>query len=336
MRDDADPVPVLHVAWLLAIEYLLIAISLTEGPLYLRDHHRVEHVLAPEVDLHLQVLPALFLLDLPANLHAPAPWEPAQEGLHVFDCFYSVFRHLELSRLWEELLSQGHQLLFGALVLSIVGVIDNQLIQIIRWRGISEVPVNEKIVLGLIVKNRRRSFDIGFWKWKTPLFLLLLVFLSTHLLRRQNTDFKLIAPLFIHDPSCIMLVAYCNLEEETLVQFFIARRFESAPLNYGLLALFFANRPLLTDFLLRSIPIRLLLLIVFLLLIVLLLLLFLTNMRKGACEEDDLALEIRCTVRLKRTLQGLHVASDTAFNRILRLAFERSTLDVEHRKPYWL
>jgi hypothetical protein len=106
-------------------------------------------------------------------------------------------------------------------------------------------------------------------------------------------------------------------------------------LNYGLLALHFASRPLLTDLLLRIIPIRLLLLRL-LLLIVLLLLLFLTNMREGACEEDDLALEIRCTVRLKRTLQGLHVASDTAFNRILRLAFERSTLDVEHRKPYWL
>jgi len=112
-------------------------------------------------------------------------------------------------------------------------------------------------------------------------------------------------------------------------------------LNYGLLALHFASRPLLTDLLLRIIPIRLLLLLALLLLrllllIVLLLLLFLTNMREGAWEEDDLALEIRCTVRLKRTLQGLHVASDTAFNRILRLAFERSTLDVEHRKPYWL
>ena len=112
-------------------------------------------------------------------------------------------------------------------------------------------------------------------------------------------------------------------------------------MNYGLLALHFANRPLLTDLLLRIIPIRLLLLIALLLLRLLLLnvlplLLFLTNMREGAWEEDDLALEIRCTVRLKRTLQGLHVASDTAFNRILRLAFERSTLDVEHRKPYWL
>ena len=101
-------------------------------------------------------------------------------------------------------------------------------------------------------------------------------------------------------------------------------------MNYGLLALHFANRPLLTGLLLRIIPIRLLLLIA------LLLLLFLTNMREGACEEEDLALEIRCTVRLKGTLQALHVASDTAFNRILRLAFERSTLDVEHRKPYWL
>ena len=128
MRDDADPVPVLHVAWLLAIEFLLIAISLTEGFLHLRDHHRVERVIAPEVDLHLQVLPALAIFDLPANLHAPAPWVRAQEGLHVVDCFYSVFRHLELSRLGEELLSQGHQLLFVALVLSIVGVIDNQLI----------------------------------------------------------------------------------------------------------------------------------------------------------------------------------------------------------------
>ena len=113
-------------------------------------------------------------------------------------------------------------------------------------------------------------------------------------------------------------------------------------MNYGLLALHFASRPLLTDLLLRIIPIRLLLLIALLLLrlllldVLLLLLLFLTNMREGAWEEDDLALEIRCTVRLKRTLQGLHVASDTAFNRILRLAFERSTLDVEHRKPYWL
>ena len=67
-----------------------------------------------------------------------------------------------------------------------------------------------------------------------------------------------------------------------------------------------------------------------------LLLLFLTNMRERAWKECDEALEIRCIVRLKRVLHGLHVASDTAFNRILRLAFERSTLDVEHRKPYWL
>lgn len=89
MRDDADPVPVLHVAWLLAIEFMLIAISLTEGFLHLRDHHRVEHVIAPEVDLHLQVLPALAIFDLPANLYAPAPWVLFQEGLHVVDCFYS-------------------------------------------------------------------------------------------------------------------------------------------------------------------------------------------------------------------------------------------------------
>ena len=109
------------------------------------------------------------------------------------------------------MLSQGLQLLFGALVLSIVGVIDNQLIQIIRWAGISEVPVNEEIVLGLIVKNRRRSFDIGFWKRKIPLLLLLLLLLlleSTHLVSRLNNFFKLLTtPLLPHDPSCIMLVA---------------------------------------------------------------------------------------------------------------------------------
>ena len=111
------------------------------------------------------------------------------------------------------MLSQGLQLLFGALVLSIVGVIDNQLIQIIRWAGISEVPVNEEIVLGLIVNNRRRSFDIGFWKRKIPLLLLLLLLLlplllmSTHLLRRLNTDFNVNAPLLLRDPSCIILVA---------------------------------------------------------------------------------------------------------------------------------
>ena len=241
------------------------------------------------------------------------------------------------------MLSQGPQLLYGALVLSIIGVIDNQLIQIIPFCDISEVPVKEEIVLDLIVNNRRRSFDIGFWKWKTIhllLLLLLLLFLSTHLLRRQNTDFKLTAPLFSHDPRCIMLVVYRKLQEETLVQFFIARRLESSTLNYGLLALHFANRSLLTDLLRRIIPIRLLLLIflllliVLLLFIVLLLLLFLTNMREGACEEGDEALEICCIVRLKRALHGLHAAPNTDLNRTLKLTFDWSSLDFEQRMPY--
>ena len=95
MRDDADPITVLHVAWLLAIEYLIIAISLTEGFLHLRDHHRVERVIAPEVDLHLQVLPALAIFDLPANLHAPAPWVLVQKVLHAVDCFNYEFRYLD-------------------------------------------------------------------------------------------------------------------------------------------------------------------------------------------------------------------------------------------------
>jgi hypothetical protein len=72
------------------------------------------------------------------------------------------------------------------------------------------------------------------------------------------------------------------------------------------------------------------------LLLVLLLLLYLTNMREGACEEGDLALDIRCIVRLKRTLHGLHLDFDTAFNRTLKLAFDLSILDVEQRKPYRL
>jgi hypothetical protein len=103
-------------------------------------------------------------------------------------------------------------------------------------------------------------------------------------------------------------------------------------LNYGLLALHLANRPLLTDLLLGII----LILIRLLLLLILLLVLFLlTYVREGACEEND-ALEIRCTVRLKHALHGLHAAPNTALNRTLKLAFERSSLDVEHRKPYWL
>ena len=105
-------------------------------------------------------------------------------------------------------------------------------------------------------------------------------------------------------------------------------------MNYGLLALHLANRPLLTDLLLGIILILIRLLLL-LLLILLLVLFLLAYVREGACEEND-ALEIRSTVRLKHALHGLHAAPNTALNRTLKLAFERSSLDVEHRKPYWL